>query len=62
MTNLKIIRKQAKIKQKVVAELLGVTAATVRNWETGFSMPKLNQLVQMAKIYNVSIATLVEEA
>lgn len=62
MTNLRIIRKQAKIKQKVVAEMLGVTAATVRNWESGLTMPKLNQLVQMAKIYNVSVGTLVEEA
>ena len=62
MTNLKSIRKQAKIKQKVVAEMLGVTAATVRNWETGFSMPKLNQIAQMAKIYDVPVETLVKEA
>ena len=62
MTNLKSIRKSAKIKQKVVAEMLGVTAATVRNWETGSTMPKLSQILQMAKIYNVSVANLVEEA
>ena len=62
MTNLRTIRKSAKIKQKVVAEMLGVTAATVRNWETGLTYPKASHLVQLASLYNVTVDMLVKEA
>jgi DNA-binding transcriptional regulator YiaG len=62
MTNLKIIRKQAKIKQKVVAELLGVTAATVRNWETGYTCPNATHLIKLASLYNTTVDMLIKEA
>lgn len=62
MTNLRSIRKEAKMKQKAVAKALGVTAATVRNWESGLTYPKASHLVQLASLYNVTVDMLVKEA
>ena len=49
-------RKNAGIKQKFVAEFLGVTAGTVCRWEKGQSIPKYGYVRLMAKMYGIEPA------
>ncbi len=55
--NLKIseLRKQKRIGQQELAEVLGVTYQSVSKWETGITMPDITLLPTMAEYFNVSV-------
>jgi transcriptional regulator with XRE-family HTH domain len=55
--NLKIaeLRKQKRIGQQELAEVLGVTYQSVSKWETGTTMPDITLLPAIAEYFNVSV-------
>ena len=55
-------RRHAKITQKQLADLLGVTRAAVCNWERGLNLPTAAHLPAIAKALGVSMASLYGEA
>lgn len=54
------IRKEKKLKQKELADLLGVTSKTISRWETGKYMPDLSLLPDIADILNISLNELLQ--
>lgn len=52
---LKALRKEKAITQEQLAQKLGVSNRTVSRWETGFNMPDLDILIELADFYNVEI-------
>ncbi|QOR34953.1 helix-turn-helix transcriptional regulator [Clostridium sp. 'deep sea'] len=56
---LKQLRKQHKISQENLAELLGISRQVVSKWENGLSKPETNNLLKIAKIFNISVEELV---
>lgn len=53
------IRTHAKLSQAAFAQTLNVSPQAVQKWESGNSMPALEQLVKIAKLYGVSLDALV---
>lgn len=49
---LKELRKGKGVTQEQLAETLGVSGRTVSRWETGFNMPDLDVLIQIADYSN----------
>lgn len=56
------LRINAGLTQRQVAEALGVTETTIRNWESGLREPKPTFSVtqKLMELYNCSISDLVE--
>ena len=57
------LRVQRFMTQKQLAEALGVTEATVRNWEAGRSVPKLTpvQFKKLLKILQITVDELPDQ-
>lgn len=53
--NLRYCRENLELKQKEIAEILGVTYSTVSGWETGKDTVPLKKLIEFANIYNLSL-------
>ena len=49
------LRKEAGMKQKAVAEKIGVSAKTVQNWESGAAIPNAVHFKKIANIYGVKM-------
>ena len=58
---LRLARNNSGLTQSDVAERLGTTAQTVRNWETGRHEPSPNAIKKLVEIYSVSENTLLED-
>lgn len=56
--NIKAMRKQRRMTQEQLAEVLGVTTGAVYKWESGLSMPELSLIVEMADFFDVSVDAL----
>jgi transcriptional regulator with XRE-family HTH domain len=56
---LREIRKQRRLTQQQLAELLDVQQRVISRWETGVAKPHLNHIVQLAKVLEVSLDRLV---
>ncbi len=56
--NIRAMRKQRRLTQEQLAEVLGVTAGAVYKWESGLSVPELGLLVEMADFFDVSVDAL----
>lgn len=54
-TNLETIRKNKKISQEELAELIGVSRQTIYKWEAYICLPNLNKIEKLLKVLNVSI-------
>lgn len=59
MENLKLLRTVKGKDQKEVATALNVSPKTISHWETGYTEPSINQLIQLADFFEVSIDELV---
>lgn len=57
--NLKTLRKINKYTQEQIAEKLGVSRQAVAKWESGETMPDLNNCIILAKLYDVTLDNLV---
>lgn len=53
------LRLRAKLTQDQVASAIGVTRATVGNWETGRYTPDLNTVIALSKYFGVSVDYLI---
>ena len=52
------LRHTANLSQEKFAETLGLSRQAVQKWENGTSMPDINNIISIAKFFNVSIDTL----
>lgn len=53
--NLRYSRENLELKQKEIADILGVTFSTVSGWETGKDTIPLKQLIKFANKFNLSL-------
>lgn len=58
--NLKNIRKEHKLTQQEIANVLGLDRSTYAFYETGKTTPSVNTLYKLAEIYNVSIESFID--
>ena len=56
--NIRSLRKQRKLTQEQLAEVLGVTAGAVYKWEAGLSLPELDLIVELADFFDTSVDAL----
>lgn len=56
--NLKKLRLSLDLSGEQVADILKINPATYRSWETGRSAPKYNILLEIARIYSISVESL----
>ena len=56
--NIRKFRKERRLTQEGLAELLGVTTGAVYKWESGLSVPELSLIVQMADFFDTSVDVL----
>ena len=57
---LRELRNKKGLTQNEMAAKLGVSGQTILNWENGIYEPKINQLIQLADLFGVTIDYLVE--
>jgi AbrB family looped-hinge helix DNA binding protein len=57
--NLKMYRKKNGLTQEQTAERLGVSRQTIAKWESGDTLPDIENIVAMADMYDVSVDCLV---
>ena len=50
-----LARKENNFNQQDIADILGVTRATISSWETGRTEPNRHHIVELSRIYNVTI-------
>ena len=55
------LRKENALTQEELAEKLGVTRQTISKWELGQTVPDKDKLIDMAKIFNVTVDELLNE-
>ena len=58
-SNLRKLRKSARLTQEQVAEKLNVSRQSVAKWESGDALPDIDNCIMLAKLYNVTIDDLV---
>ena len=58
---IKTLRKQKNISQEVLAQYLGVTFQAVSKWENGTSEPSTSNLIALARLYGISVETLLQD-
>lgn len=56
--NIRSFRKQRRMTQEQLAEVLNVTAGAVYKWESGLSVPDLSLIVEMADLFDTSVDVL----
>ena len=52
-------RNSLNLTQSFVAQQLGISRSAVNAWEMGFSTPQLKHVVELAKVFNVTLDSLV---
>lgn len=60
MSNIKYLRRRAKLTQTEVASAIGVTQGTVSQWENGLSWPRPNKMKAIAQLYCCTLEELYE--
>lgn len=58
--NFKKFRLEVGFSQKEVAKKLGIYQSNVSDWENDISRPEYENLIQLAKLYGVSICDLLD--
>ena len=56
--NIRNFRKERKLTQEQLSEVLGVTPGAVYKWESGMSVPELSLIVEMADFFDTSVDVL----
>ena len=57
---LRELRNKNGLTQNEIAAKLNVSGQTILNWENGIYEPKINQLIQLADLFNVSVDYLIK--
>lgn len=58
MDNLKRLRKEGKITQQQLAVALHTTVKTISHWETGYTEPSINQILELSEFFGVDLEDL----
>lgn len=61
MDMVRILRKERKMTQCQLAQLLGASQGSVAMWETGKALPSTKMLRKLAKVFGVTIDQLLNE-
>ena len=56
--NIRKFRKERRLTQEQLAEVLGVTTGAVHKWESGMSIPDIGLIVEMADFFDTSVDVL----
>ncbi len=56
--NIRAFRKERRLTQEQLAEVLGVTTGAVYKWESGLSLPELNLIMELADFFDTSVDAL----
>lgn len=59
--NIQYLRKQKKITQEQLADIMSVSRQTISRWESDEIIPELNKLVALSEIFSCKIDALVKE-
>ena len=59
--NIQYLRKQRKITQEQLAEIMSVSRQTISRWEADEIIPELNKLVALSDVFSCKLDTLVKE-
>ena len=59
--NIKRLRTGADLTQAKLAEMVGVTRATVTQWETGWSQPRMGAVEKLASAFGVPLSAIVDD-
>ncbi len=54
MNKIKELREKAKLTQAELADSLGVKRVTVAQWERGENKPRIDTLIKMSKLFQVT--------
>ena len=54
------LRKEKKLSQETLADMLGVTRQTISNWELNVTKPDISQVKNISKYFNISIDELLD--
>ena len=57
--NIRVMRREKGLTQEQLAEVMGVSTASVSKWETGVAAPELGMLAALADFFEVSIDALI---
>ena len=49
------LRKTHEFSQEEMADYLGISARTVRNWEKGLTMPSIEDVTRICTLFNLSV-------
>lgn len=60
--NIRKLRTDADLTQAKLADLVGVTRATVTQWETGWSQPRMGAVEKLSEVLGVSMSELVDDS
>ena len=55
------LRKNNNITQEQLADMLGVSRQAVSKWESGLSIPDMEKIIEMCKIFNCQIEELLDD-
>ena len=58
MDNLKRLRKEGGITQQQLAVALHTTVKTISHWETGYTEPSINQILELSEFFGVDLEDL----
>lgn len=59
--NIQYLRKQKKITQEQLAEMMSVSRQTISRWKAGEIIPELNKLVVLSDVFSCKLDALVKE-
>ncbi len=54
------LRWQSRMTQAELAKRLGVTRSAVNSWEMGLSIPQLKHVIEMSKIFNTTVDSMLK--
>ena len=60
-TRIRNIRKKLKLSQLQLGQMIDKPQTTISDWETGKSLPDINEAVKLAKALGVRLPDLLEE-
>ena len=53
--NMKSFRKAGNVSQQQLAVALHTTVKTISHWETGYTEPSINQILELAEFFGVTL-------